>query len=178
MLFSSLSFLGLFLPLVWVVNLLLPAKARNVWLLLLSLWFYAWGEGAWAFLMLASIITNYFLGLKVGVQSAQQKFWLTLAVSFNLGLLVVVKYAGFLVVNLNQLLLLFDDVSWLIPAVNLSLPIGISFFTFQALSYQIDLYRGKYPPQSNPLDLGLYIAFFPQLIAGPIVRYETFYPQL
>ncbi|MEL7529659.1 MAG: MBOAT family O-acyltransferase [Bacteroidota bacterium] len=178
MLFSSLSFLGLFLPLVWVVNLLLPAKARNVWLLLLSLWFYAWGEGAWAFLMLGSILLNYFLGLKVGPKSSRQKLWLSLAVSINLALLLLVKYAGFLLSNLNQLLLLFEDVSLLIPAVNFSLPIGISFFTFQALSYQIDLYRGKYPPQTNPLDLGLYIAFFPQLIAGPIVRYETFFPQL
>lgn len=178
MLFSSLSFLGLFLPLVWVVNLLLPARARNVWLLLLSLWFYAWGEGVWVWLMLGSILLNYLLGLRVGEKEPKQRLWLTIAVSFNLGLLIIVKYAGFLVANLNLLLLNFEDISLLLPAVNLSLPIGISFFTFQALSYQIDLYRGKYQSQKNPLDLGLYIAFFPQLIAGPIVRYEDFRPQL
>ncbi|MFK7926212.1 MAG: MBOAT family protein [Bacteroidia bacterium] len=178
MLFSSLSFLGLFLPLVWGVNLLLPARARNLWLLLLSLWFYAWGEGVWVFLMLGSILLNYGIGLQVGKQDHRQKIWLSLAVAINLGLLIIVKYAGFLVANLNLLLLNLDDISLLLPAVNLSLPIGISFFTFQALSYQIDLYRGKYQAQKNPLDLGLYIAFFPQLIAGPIVRYEDFYPQL
>ncbi len=174
MLFSSSVFLFIFLPAVLLGNYLLRGqRARNLLLLGASLLFYAWGEPVYVFLMLFSICANYLLGRGIDARrGGGRKALLILAVVLNLGLLFVFKYLNFTIENLNALLGLQ------IPPVELSLPIGISFFTFQALSYCIDVYRGTAEVQRNILDLGLYISFFPQLIAGPIVRYNSVAEQI
>ena len=178
MIFSSAVFLFLFLPVVLAVYFLLPARLRNLWLLGTSLVFYAWGEPRFVLVMLASIGANYFLALRIGrsKDAGGRKAYLALAVVANLGLLVIFKYADFLVGNLNALLGPLRLAPLSLPGI--ALPVGISFFTFQALSYVIDVYRREVPVQRNPLDLGLYIALFPQLIAGPIVRYHDVARQL
>ena len=155
MVFSTPTFLFLFLPLVLWAYLLLPRRGKNLLLLAASLFFYAWGERWVVLVMLLSILGNYFL-------ARQRNINLVAAVGFNLGLLFVFKYANFFVDSF-----LFGLIE--IPVI--TLPIGISFFTFQALSYVIDVHRGDAPRQRNPIDFALYIALFPQLIAGPIVRY-------
>ena len=174
MLFSSSVFLFIFLPAVLLGYYLLRGqRARNLLLLGASLLFYAWGEPVYVFLMLFSICANYLLGRGIDARrGGGRKALLILAVVLNLGLLFVFKYLNFTIENLNALLGLH------IPPVELSLPIGISFFTFQALSYCIDVYRGTAEVQRNILDLGLYISFFPQLIAGPIVRYNSVAEQI
>ena len=188
MLFSSLIFIMVFLPVVFFGSRILRKnKYVNVFLLLASLFFYAWGEPVYVFLMLASIIVNYFAGLAIdkyrvgaagsdkqsaGGQKNLSKVILILDIIFNLGLLGFFKYASFGTVVLVNYLHLPLKI-W-----GISLPIGISFFTFQIMSYIIDLYRGKFPVQKNIINLALYISFFPQLIAGPIVRYEDINEQL
>ena len=174
MLFSSSVFLFIFLPAVLLGYYLLRGqRARNLLLLGASLLFYAWGEPVYVFLMLFSICANYLLGRGIDARrGGRRKTLLILAAVLNLGLLFVFKYLNFTIENLNALLGLQ------IPPVELSLPIGISFFTFQALSYCIDVYRGTAEVQRNILDLGLYISFFPQLIAGPIVRYNSVAEQI
>ena len=160
MLFSSSTFLFLFLPVVIVVYYTILKKNRtlqNIFLFLASLLFYAWGEPAFVFVMLLSIFANYVLGLGVNKFSdnkIKSRIILALAVAFNLGILFVFKYLSFVIENISN-----------IPGINVSvpeitLPIGISFFTFQAMSYVIDVYRGE-EVQKNPLNVGLYIAFFP-----------------
>lgn len=210
MVFSSLVFLWIFLPLCIIGYYLIRKEYRNTLLLVASLIFYAWGEPIYILLMLLSILVNFFLGLwmekckKAGGCSADSdagpvsatgtensvklekaekpvvqggaysaKCVLVIAIIFNLGLLGYYKYAGFLVESLNAV----------IPGSPLTkpevtLPIGISFFTFQILSYVIDLYRGEYEAQHSITDLALYISFFPQLIAGPIVKYKDINDQL
>lgn len=175
MVFSSVIFLFCFLPITLALTLLSPKPLRNSILLLMSLLFYWWGEGIFVLLMLASILTNYLAGLALA-RFQKRKMVLTLAVLINLGLLAFYKYAAFLVDNLNLLLATSDEP--LIAPVEVHLPIGISFFTFQALSYVIDVYRGETEVQRNPFDLALYIAMFPQLIAGPIVRYHDVATQI
>ncbi|MCE9613343.1 MAG: MBOAT family protein [Lentisphaerae bacterium] len=174
MVFSSTVFLFLFLPLVLLGSLLLPRLGmRNAWLLVASLFFYAWGEQAYVLVMLASILLNYGLGLLVHHcrDRRQSARWvLALAVALNLGMLGAFKYANFLADNLSALLQLCGRQPLQLRPVHL--PIGISFFTFQALSYVVDLYRGDARVQRNPLNFGLYVSLFPQLIAGPIVRYK------
>ena len=173
MLFSSTIFLFIFLPCVLIAyyGLLRSMRARNVLLLIASLLFYAWGEPVYVFLMLLSIAVNYALGL-VQAGTRHKKPVLVLTVAFNLGILFHFKYLGFVTENLNALL----GTALTVPEIEL--PIGISFFTFQAMSYGIDVYRGQTEVQRNPLDLGLYISFFPQLIAGPIVRYNSIAAQI
>lgn len=172
MLFSSPVFLFVFLPAVLLGYYILRGqKARNLLLLAASLFFYAWGEPVYVFLMLFSIGANYFLGLWIHARCGA-KGPLIVAVALNLGILFLFKYLDFTIGNLNALFGLH------LPPVGLSLPIGISFFTFQALSYCIDVYRGTAQVQRNVLDLGLYISFFPQLIAGPIVRYSSVAQQI
>ena len=173
MLFSSTIFIFVFLPLVLLgyYVLLRGHTARNVLLLAASLVFYAWGEPVYVFLMLLSIAANFGFGLAVE-RAGKKKLWLALAVLFNLGVLFHFKYLGFAVENLNALL----GTSFAVRAP--ILPIGISFFTFQAMSYVIDVYRGTAAVQRNALKLGLYISFFPQLIAGPIVRYNSIAEQI
>ena len=174
MLFSSSVFLFIFLPAVLLGHFLLRGqRARNLLLLAASLFFYAWGEPVYVFLMLFSICANYLLGRGIDARLGKaRKALLVLAAVVNLGILFVFKYLDFTIENLNILLGLQ------IAPVHLRLPIGISFFTFQALSYCIDVYRGTAEVQQNILDLGLYISFFPQLIAGPIVRYNTVAEQI
>ena len=172
MLFSSTVFIFVFLPAVLIGYYLLRGmKARNALLLAASLLFYAWGEPVYVLLMLLSIAVNYVFG-RLLERRAHSKTLLAAAVIFNLGLLFYFKYLNFTVDNLNALFGLHLSV----PA--LALPIGISFFTFQAMSYVIDVYRGTAPVQRNVLSLGLYISFFPQLIAGPIVRYNSIAAQI
>ena len=167
MLFSSIEFLFYFLPAVVVVYFLLPKVLRNSWLLLSSLFFYAWGEPKYIALMLCSIGLNYIWGLAIGRAQKQgwKRFFLTLSVITCLGLLGCYKYADFAVENVNALF------GTAFPLPKLALPIGISFYSFQILSYTIDVYRGKVEAQKNPIDFGCYVCLFPQLIAGPIVRY-------
>ena len=174
MLFSSSVFLFIFLPAVLLGHFLLRGqRARNLLLLAASLFFYAWGEPVYVLLMLFSICANYLLGRGIDAKRGRgRKALLVLAVVVDLGILFVFKYLDFTIENLNALLGLR------LEPVKLSLPIGISFFTFQALSYCIDVYRGTAEVQRNLLDLGLYISFFPQLIAGPIVRYNTVAQQI
>ena len=175
MLFSSAVFLFIFLPEVLLGHYLLRGqRARNLLLLAASLLFYAWGEPVYVFLMLFSILGNYLLGLGIDSRRGQrgQKIMLVLAVFLNLGILFLFKYLDFTIENLNALF------GITLSPVGLRLPIGISFFTFQALSYCIDVYRNTAPVQRNVLDLGLYISFFPQLIAGPIVRYNSVAEQI
>ncbi|MCA9450253.1 MAG: MBOAT family protein, partial [Candidatus Omnitrophica bacterium] len=178
MVFSSLVFLFLFLPFVLTVYLVLPRSGRNLFLLLASLFFYAWGEGLFVLAMLGSIAFNYGVGLLIDrtVSSWSRKCWLTLGVAGNLALLGFYKYANFFVENLNEIRVHSgaDPYDW----TSIPLPIGISFFTFQAMSYVIDVFRKETPSQKNPLNLALYISLFPQLIAGPIVRYHDIARQL
>ena len=172
MLFSSTVFLFIFLPAVLLGYYILPGlRLRNLLLLAASLFFYAWGEPIYVFLMLFSIVANYCLGLWIHARPGA-KAPLVLAVALNLGILFCFKYLDFTLENLNALFGLS------LSPVGLKLPIGISFFTFQALSYCIDVYRGTAEVQRNVLDLGLYISFFPQLIAGPIVRYNSVAQQI
>jgi alginate O-acetyltransferase complex protein AlgI len=171
MVFSSTIFLFLFLPLTIVLYYALPAKLKNFLLLAASLVFYAWGEPLAVFLMLFSIAGNYLMGRLIAWSMAAGRAaivrgTLVAAVALNIGMLVVYKYSDFLVFNLNSLL----DLN--LPLPNIPLPIGISFFTFQALSYVIDVYREEGTVQKNVFSLALYISLFPQLIAGPIVRYR------
>lgn len=179
MVFSSTIFLFLFLPIVLLSYLLCGRKLRNLLLLVASLFFYAWGENLFVILMLVSISLNYLFG--IWIDSSQRagatgKIPLTLAITANLGLLGFFKYANFLVANLNGILVKLGMVP--ITLQEIHLPIGISFFTFQALSYVIDLYKRKSPVQKNPINIALYISLFPQLIAGPIVRYNSIAAQL
>ena len=169
MIFSSAEFIFLFLPgtlLLYYSPLFRGRRARNVLLLLVSLLFYAWGEPVRVLLLLGSIVFNWLLGRWAEPGRRHPRAALAAAAAGNLAVLFVFKYLGFLCENLGLLGLP-------VPEVDISLPVGISFYTFQALSYVIDVYRGRSPAQKNILDVGLYIAFFPQLIAGPIVRDET-----
>ncbi len=171
MVFSSLTFLFFFLPITLLVNFLLPKAARNYWLLMASLFFYAWGAHEFVLVMIASILMNYVFARLIDWGKCR-RLWLVLAIVGNLGILFYNKYMNFFTQNLQHL---FGDS---IAVTKIILPIGISFFTFQALSYVIDVYRRETPVQKNPYYLGLYIAFFPQLIAGPIVRYHTIAEQI
>ena len=167
MLFSSIPFLYCFLPVVVLVYFLVPKGAKNAVLLLFSLLFYAWGEPRYVFLMLATICVFYGCGLAIGKARKQswKKIWLSVSVVTGLGLLAVFKYADFFISNFN------GATGLSISLLRLALPVGISFYTFQSLSYTVDVYRGKVPVQRNPISFGAYVTLFPQLIAGPIVRY-------
>lgn len=175
MLFSSLVFLFTFLPVTLLVYYLAPRKIRNVVLLAASLIFYAWGEPVYIFLMIISILFNYFCGLDIAVKEGKkkaQKRSLIFTIVVNLFILGFFKYYGFVITNLNAIL------PFQIPYRNLALPIGISFYTFQTLSYIIDVYRGNVAVQVNLIDFGTYVTMFPQLIAGPIVQYADVERQL
>ena len=174
MVFSSLTFLCIFLPVVLALYYLLPTlRIRNVLLIVVSLLFYAYGEPVYVLLMIASIIINYIFGRLLGTENKKKRQWiLAIAVIINIGLLVVFKYLDMMVQTVNQIS------GSEIPLVGLALPIGISFFTFQALSYVIDVYRQEVEPQKNLWNVMLYISFFPQLIAGPIVKYHDIQEQI
>jgi alginate O-acetyltransferase complex protein AlgI len=177
MVFSSIAFLFFFLPLFLAAYFLTPTiRGKNLVTLLLSLIFYAWGEPANVALLLGSIAFN-----TVGAQAidrrerTSRRAALTIVVCVNLGLLAVFKYAGFIVESLNGLV---QPLGLAMPVPKIELPLGISFFTFHCLSYAIDVYRRRFPANRDPVEVALYIALFPQLVAGPIVRYKTVARQL
>ncbi len=179
MVFSSILFLFLFLPALLVVHLCArTTKARNIVLLSASLLFYAWGETWFVLAMLASIVANYIVGLLIDKldNKKSKKSVTAIGIGINLAFLAAFKYANFFCENLDLLLGPLG-----LPTINLPpvhLPAGISFFTFQAMTYVVDLYRGEAKVQKNPLNIALYISLFPQLIAGPIVRYHDIAAQL
>lgn len=167
MVFSSLVFLCIFLPIVFLGHTILPGiRAKNAMLLLASLVFYAYGEPVYVVLMVASALCNYLFALWIERFQDQKKWIVSVAVILNLALLVIFKYAGFLTESVNTMF------GTGFPVPDIRLPIGISFFTFQAMSYVIDVYRGANKAQKNFGKVLLYISFFPQLIAGPIVKYH------
>lgn len=174
MLFSSIPFLFTFLPCVLILYFLSPRRLKNTVLLLSSLFFYAWGEPRFVVFMVIAILQGYVFGLLAeryrGTSRAKLCLWASAAVS--LGLLGYCKYADFFISGFNRLTGLS------LPLLHVTLPIGISFYTFQILSYVIDVYRGSVAAQRNFIDLAAYVAMFPQLIAGPIVRYADIAPQL
>lgn len=175
MVFSSTIFLCVYLPLVLLGYYICPKKGRNLFLLIASLVFYAWGEPKYVFLMIFSILVNYIFGRLMDKNRGRQKrmkLLLVLSVVIDLGLLSVFKYTDFVITNINAIFGSSFDL------LNIALPIGISFYTFQAMSYTIDVYRNDVRVQKNLIDFGMYITMFPQLIAGPIVRYADVQDQL
>lgn len=168
MVFSSLTFLFGFLPIFFLIYFAIPYKLKNLWALAGSLFFYAWGGPVFVFVLLVSITADYFISAKL--DGPQKKQWLTLGLVLNVGLLLYFKYANFFVDNFNVLLegLGMTGVHW----TKIALPIGISFFTFQKISYLIDVYRKEKEPVKKWTDYALFVVLFPQLIAGPIVRYK------
>lgn len=175
MVFSSPIFLFFFLPTLIVLYFSVPRQAKNLLLLSASLLFYAWGEGFYILLMLASIAVNYVFGRTIDSQSNKLPA-LVVGVALNLLLLTSYKYSNFLVENINFVLMTLHlkSIDW----SPVHLPLGISFFTFQAISYLVDIYRKEISSQKSIINLGLYISLFPQLIAGPIVRYKTIVEQI
>ena len=178
MVFSSLEFLLMFLTVTLLVYFIVPLKARNIVLLIVSLIFYGWGEPVYVFLMIFTIAVDYIFGLLVERNLKKDdrkraKTCLVLSIVINLSILGFFKYYDFFVSNLR----LIPGLSGL-PLLGLSLPIGISFYTFQALSYVIDVYRGDTGAQHNAAAFGAYVTLYPQLIAGPIVRYKDVDDQL
>lgn len=175
MVFSSTIFLCVYLPLVLLGYYICPKKGKNLFLLIVSLIFYAWGEPKYVFLMIFSILVNYVFGLlmdKHRESKKRLKLMLVISVIIDLGLLSVFKYTDFIITNINSVFGAGFDL------LNIALPIGISFYTFQAMSYTIDVYRDDVRVQRNLIDFGMYITMFPQLIAGPIVRYSDVQDQL
>lgn len=174
MVFSSTVFLFIFLPVVFVLHWLLPEKYRNGLLLIASLLFYGWGEPYFVLVMLASIVINTLLAIAIedARSPGRRRALAGLSAFINIALLVVFKYTGFIVENLNSI----PGVEIPVPAIRL--PIGISFFTFQAMSYVLDVYRERTRAQRSVFKVALYISFFPQLIAGPIVKYHDIAEQI
>ena len=174
MLFSSIPFLYYFLPIVILIYFAVPKILKNTVLLLFSLAFYAWGEPKYVFLMIGTVAVNYLLGILIEKFRGKplSKIFMITSVAGSLAVLGYFKYADFFIKNFNAVTGLS------IKLLNIALPIGISFYTFQILSYTVDVYRGRVNAQRNPITLGAYIALFPQLIAGPIVRYLDVEKQL
>lgn len=172
MVFSSMIFLCVFLPVILVIYFALPKQSRNLWLLLASLFFYAWGEPRYILIMLFSTVFDYFNGRVIeyatlkGKRDTLGRAVLVLSVAGNLGILCFFKYTDFVLGTVNRL------AGTQFGLLQLALPIGISFYTFQTMSYTIDVYRGEIPAQHNIISFGMYVCLFPQLIAGPIVRYK------
>ncbi len=175
MVFSSIVFLGLFLPVTFFAYYLVPARLRNALLASASIIFYAWGEPRFVILMLVSVAINFY-GARLLERSNARRAILLAAVALNLLILAVFKYGNFIVDNLDVLLAPLG-----VPAITIkpiALPIGISFYTFHAISYLIDIYRRNATPNRNIVEYSLYIMLFPQLVAGPIIRYKDIYSQL
>lgn len=175
MLFSSITFLFLFLPVVLAVYYIVPTRGKNIALLVASILFYAWGEPVYVILMIFSVLFNYFCGMDLAEKvedETRARRSVVFAITVNVLILGFFKYYGFLLDMVNSV------IPGEIPYRELEFPIGISFYTFQALSYIIDIYRKKALPQKNFVNFAVYICMFPQLIAGPIVRYEDIEKQL
>lgn len=174
MVFSSSIFLLLFLPVVFVLNFICRKELSNILLLIASLIFYAWGEPYLVFLMIVSIILNWAIGNAIDrTEGTRRKFFLAIGVTADLLFLGYYKYAGFFVSTINLV-----AGRALLPVPEIALPIGISFFTFQAISYIVDVYRGDTECSPKLVNVALYISFFPQLIAGPIVKYRDINKQI
>ncbi|MCJ7525038.1 MAG: MBOAT family protein [Candidatus Aminicenantes bacterium] len=178
MLFSTPTFLFLFLPAVLMIGLFLKKEAQNLFLLLASLIFYAWGEGWIVLLLLASALFNHCFGLAIekGNSSGKRKAWLIAGLGFNLSLLIVFKYAGFILANLEPLLrsagiVISKNITW-------HQPLGVSFFTFMAMAYLVEVYNRSCPAENKFLHTALFITFFPTVLAGPINRYSSLRQQL
>lgn len=167
MVFSSISFLYYFLPLCIVCYFLIPAKFRNKVLLIFSLFFYFYGESKYIIVLIFSCFLNFYAGNLIIKYPKKKKILLITNLVINFGLLFYFKYFNFFITNINNLL------NTDLPLLHIIMPIGISFFTFQATSYVIDIYKGEIKPAKNVFDFATYLTLFPQLIAGPIVRYET-----
>ena len=167
MLFSSITFLYYFLPIVLIIYFLTPKKGKNLVLMIASFAFYGWGEPVYLLFMLLSVAVHYVLALLIERHQGRKlaKVWLVLAVTFSLALLGYFKYADFFIQNFNA------ATGMSLPLLKVALPIGISFYTFQILSYTVDVHRRETPAQRNVIKLATYVSMFPQLIAGPIVRY-------
>ncbi len=172
MVFSSVTFLFYFLPIVLIIYYIVPNKCKNVVLLISSLLFYFYGEPKYVWLMIISIITTYIFGILMDKYKKQSKLFLIISIIISIGFLVYFKYANFLIENINLWL------SHKIDFIYVALPIGISFYTFQMISYLIDVYKGEAKVQKNIFKLAMYVSLFPQLIAGPIVRYKTIEEQI
>ena len=175
MVFSSVLFLFYFMPIAFTVYYLVPRKYKNLTLLILSLIFYSWGEVRYCPIMLSSIIVDYMASNGIersGNNSFKRRMWLLLSVVFNLGMLGFFKYSGFFATNINAITGLN------IPIPSFTLPLGISFYTFQTMSYTIDVYRGNVKAEHDIIDFGAFVVLFPQLIAGPIVRYSDIHNEL
>lgn len=172
MLFTSITFLYYFLPLVLIFYFITPKKYRNIILLISSIIFYAYGEPKYIFLMLLEIIISYYGAILIDKYPRYKETILAIFITIHLGLLCIFKYTNFLISNINNI---FNSN---ISPLNIIMPIGISFYTFQIISYLVDVYRKKVPPQKNILTLATYISLFPQLIAGPIVRYKDINEEL
>lgn len=174
MLFSSLTFIYQFLPLVLLLYFIIPFRYKNLLLLLASLLFYGWSEPIYVLLMLLSILIGYLSGIAIeqAKNTKKAKLFLILAILFDLGMLGIFKYTDFFLVNINHL------TGSSFKLLNIALPVGISFYTFQILSYTVDVYRKDVPAQKSLITLATYITLFPQLIAGPIVRYKDVEAQL
>lgn len=172
MVFSSITFLFYFLPIVLAIYYLVPNKWKNIVLLISSFIFYFYGEPRYVILMTFSIVCTYIFGLLIDKYKKYSKLFLTLFICISVGLLVYFKYINFIIENIN--LFLTNKIDFIYVA----LPIGISFYTFQMISYIVDVYRGQAKVQKNILKLAMYVSLFPQLIAGPIVRYATIEEQL
>jgi len=172
MVFSSITFLFYFLPIVLALYYIAPNKYKNIVLLASSLFFYFYGEPTYVIIMIASIVFTYIFGILMNKYKKYSKLFLILSICVSIGILIYFKYTNFLIQNINL---------WLknkIDFIYVVLPIGISFYTFQLISYIIDVYRGEAKVQKNVLKLAMYISLFPQLIAGPIVRYTTIEEQI
>lgn len=172
MVFSNLVFLFVFLPIILTVYFLIRTEFRNTILLITSLFFYAWGEPLYIFLMLFSILLNYIFALLINQSKLNKSVTLSVGILINIVILGYYKYAGFILSSISEL------INYSYDFTPVSLPIGISFYTFQAIAYLVDVYRKEVKPQKNILNFALYISFFPQLVAGPIVRYDTMADQL
>ncbi len=175
MVFSSILFLFYFMPVAFTIYYLSPKRWRNLTLLILSLIFYSWGEVRYFPIMLASIIVDYTASNRIAHydgRKGMRRLWLLFSVVFNLGMLGFFKYAGFFARNINAITGLG------LPVLELTLPLGISFYTFQTMSYTIDVYRGDVKAERNIVDFGAFVVLFPQLIAGPIVRYTDIQREL
>ena len=172
MVFSSITFLFYFLPIVLIAYYIVPNKFKNIILLLSSLFFYFYGEPKYILIMIFSLIFTYVFGILIDKYKKYAKLFLITSIVLSIGILIYFKYANFLIENINLWLTNKIDFIYVI------LPIGISFYTFQLISYIVDVYRGQAKVQKNFLKLAMYISLFPQLIAGPIVRYTTIEEQL
>lgn len=172
MVFSSITFLFYFLPIVLAIYYIVPNKFKNTILLISSLIFYFYGEPKYVWLMIISIILTYIFGILIDKYKKQSRLFLVLAIIISIGLLIYFKYINFIIENINL---------WLqnkIDFIYVALPIGISFYTFQMISYLIDVYKGQAKVQKNIFKIAMYISLFPQLIAGPIVRYTDIQQQI